>query len=129
MYLYYAIFTPVDDGQFSVEFPDLDGAFTCGDDMSDALYMAHDLLEGWLIVAEKEGNPIPEPSDYSEFKLEKGDIVVPIQVDLELAKKKHANTLIKKTLTIPAYLNDLGNERGINFSATLSNALKEELGV
>ncbi|AXY25654.1 HicB family protein [Suicoccus acidiformans] len=127
MYLYYAVFSPNDSG-YDIEFPDLDGAFTFGDNMSDALYMAKDLLEGWLIIAEKEKDPIPEASEPSAINHEPNDLIIPIEVDLELAKKKHANTLIKKTLTIPAYLNDLGNQANINFSATLTEALREKLG-
>lgn len=128
MVLYYAVFTPEDD-QYNIAFPDLDGAFSFGRDMSEALFMAHDLLESWLITAEDEGDIIPEPSHYSEIKLEDNDIVVPINVNLELARKKHKNLLTKKTLTIPSYLNDLGNEQGINFSQTLTEALKDKLGV
>ncbi|KAA9300552.1 MULTISPECIES: type II toxin-antitoxin system HicB family antitoxin [Aerococcus] len=52
MFSYYAIFAP-SDGIWAVDFPDLDGAYTCGEDMEEALYMAKDLLEGWLIIAKE----------------------------------------------------------------------------
>lgn len=129
MYLYYAVFTPEIDGGFSVQFPDLDGAFTCGDDMHESLYMAKDLLEGWLIVAEDEGDVIPPPSTPDEISFSGKDLLIPIEVNLALARQKHDNTLIKKTLTIPQYLNTLAVDADINFSATLSDALKEKLGV
>ena len=129
MYLYYAIFSPNEQGGYDIEFPDLDGAFSFGKDMSDALYMAKDLLEGWLIIAEDEEDPIPEPTVFNDIKKGKNDLLVPIEVNLELARLKHTNVLVKKTLTIPEYLNELGKEANINFSQTLSEALKEKLGV
>lgn len=88
MYLYYAIFTP-SAGQFAIEFPDLEGAFSCGEDMDEALYMAKDLLEGWLIIAEEEGDPIPTPSLPDDLLVPEDALVLPIEVDLAQAKKKH----------------------------------------
>ncbi|MGX7349527.1 type II toxin-antitoxin system HicB family antitoxin [Dolosicoccus paucivorans] len=129
MYLYYAIFTPETDGGYSIEFPDLEGAFSCGNDMHDSLYMAKDLLEGWLIVAEDEGDNIPQPSSPSEISIQPNELLIPIEVNLSLARQKHENTLIKKTLTIPEYLNVLAMDNGINFSQTLTEALREKLGV
>lgn len=60
MYLYCALFNLADDG-INIEFPGSDGAFTFGADMHDALYMAKDLLAGWLINAEDDVEGIPEP--------------------------------------------------------------------
>lgn len=128
MYLYYAIFSK-EGHQYNVSFPDLDGAFTCGEDMNDALYMAKDLLEGWLLVAENEGDEIPPASQPESIQAEKGDLIVPIQADLKLAREKHESKLIKKTLTIPQYLNDMAVSYNVNFSQTLTEALKEKLGV
>lgn len=128
MYLYYAIFSK-EGHQYNVSFPDLDGAFTCGEDMNDALYMAKDLLEGWLLVAENEGDEIPPASEPESIQAEKSDLIVPIQADLKLAREKHESKLIKKTLTIPQYLNDIAVSYNVNFSQTLTEALKEKLGV
>lgn len=128
MYLYYAIFSP-DNGKYAVEFPDLEGAYTFGDSMSEALYMAKDLLEGWLIVAEDEGDKIPAPSYPQDIKSEKDDLIIPIEVNLNAARLKHSSKLIKKTLSIPEYINELAKENNINFSQTLTEALKEKLDV
>lgn len=74
---------------WAVDFPDLDGAYTCGEDMEEALYMAKDLLEGWLIIADEAEDPIPKPSSAGELSLAKADVLIPIEVDLEQAKRKH----------------------------------------
>lgn len=52
-----------------------------------------------------------------------------MDINFKKYKAQHNNKVVKKTLTIPNYLNELGNEQGINFSLTLTEALKEKLGV
>ncbi len=54
-YVYPAVFTPEDNGQFSVNFPDLESCYTCGDDLGDALYMAEDVLAMTLVSYEDKG--------------------------------------------------------------------------
>ncbi|WP_312542455.1 type II toxin-antitoxin system HicB family antitoxin [Enterococcus sp.] len=128
MYLYYAIFSLEDDA-VNVVFPDLEGAATFGEDMHEALYMAKDLLAGWLLGEVDDGMAFPNVTDPREIQTEPGELVIPIEVDLDFYRKKFDSTPIKKTLTIPSYLNDLGIKASINFSATLTDALKEKLGV
>ena len=41
-YVYPAVFTQEEKG-FSVWFPDLEGCYTCGDDLNDAIRMAEDV--------------------------------------------------------------------------------------
>lgn len=126
MYLYYAIFNVANDG-INVSFPDLDGAFTGGDDMHEALYMAKDLLAGWLINAQDDGEVLPLASLPSDIQVPSGDLLIPIEVNLTIARDKFDNKLVKKTLTIPRYLNTLAEEQGINFSQTLSESLKQKI--
>jgi predicted RNase H-like HicB family nuclease len=128
MFLYYAIFDNDTDG-INVSFPDLDGAFTFGKDMHEAIYMAKDLLAGWLINAQDDGEDLPSPTEFNSFKISENELIVPIEVNLKLAREKFDNQLIKKTLTIPKYLNTLAEQAGINFSQTLSETLKEKLSV
>lgn len=65
-YTYYAEFTAEDKG-YSISFPDLDGAFSCGDDWEDAVYMASDLLKGYLSVSKKNDEEIPTPSSHDDL--------------------------------------------------------------
>ena len=118
-----AIFKKEEDGSYSVVFPDLDGAFTCGTDFKEALYMAKDCLELNLSTLEE----MPTISDLENIKLNQGEHIVMIQADMLEFKKKYNNKLIKKTLTLPKWLNDLGIEKKINFSKLLQEALKEKL--
>lgn len=60
-YVYPAIFTSEPDGGYSVYFPDLEGCYTCGDTLADALFMAEDALALILYGYEKDQRPIPQP--------------------------------------------------------------------
>lgn len=129
MYLFFAVFDFADDG-INISFPDLDGAFSCGSDMHEALYMSKDLLEGWLLLADGDGEEIPVPSSYQKIKSNyPNSLIVPVEVNLDLAREKHYSKPVKKTLTIPSYINSLAIKHEINFSQTLTEALKEKLGV
>lgn len=123
--IYPAIFTKEEDGGYSVVFPDIDGAFTCGVDFKEALYMAKDCLELNLSTLDE----IPPISDLENIKLNKGEHIVMIQADMLEFRKKYDNKLIKKTLSLPKWLNDLGVEKKVNFSKILQEALKERLQI
>ncbi|KRN53990.1 toxin-antitoxin system, antitoxin component, HicB family [Pediococcus damnosus] len=130
-YLYFAVLSATEDKtKMEVSFPDLrPHAATFGNDLPDALHMAHDALEGYLLTAEDFKEKLPTPTSYENLSISKGELLVPIEVDTTLAREREQNQIVKKTLTIPKYLNDLGNANKINFSATLTNALKEKLDV
>ena len=68
-YVYPAIFTSEPDGGYSVYFPDLEGCYTCGDTLADALFMAEDALALILYGYEKDQRPIPQPSKMSDIKV------------------------------------------------------------
>ena len=93
MVVYYAIFEP-DDGGFSISFPDLKGALTCGDTMDEALFMAKDVLAGWLVESEDVGEFIPVPSDSKNIEVPEDALLIPIEVDVELARKNFNHRVI-----------------------------------
>ncbi|PAK55563.1 type II toxin-antitoxin system HicB family antitoxin [Paenibacillus sp. 7541] len=76
---YPAIFTYADDG-ISVEFPDLPDALTCGDDDTEALYMAMDCLALHLYGMETDGDEIPAPTHASDIVVGADQKVVIINV-------------------------------------------------
>lgn len=129
-YTYLATLVQNSKGQYEVEFPDLaPAAATYGNNLEEAVRMAHDALTGYLLVAEDSKDQIPTAHSEREITIPEHALVVPIVVDTVVAREREENKLVKKTLTIPEWLNVLGTERGINFSATLTKALKEKLGV
>ena len=67
-YAYPAIFTPEENGTYSIVFPDLEGCYTCGDNLEDGIEMAEDVLALVLYGYEKDGKPIPLPSNRDDLK-------------------------------------------------------------
>ena len=128
-YLYYALFEREADGGYSISFPDLPGCFTCGDDMSEALYMAKDVLDGWMISVEDNKEPIIVPTDPSSIEIPKNALLIPVEANTNLARIKFGGKSVKKTLTIPSWLNEIAERHQVNFSRILQDALMNHLDI
>lgn len=127
-YVYPAIFIKEKKG-YSVSFPDFDECYTCGDDLKDAIYMAQDALAFTLFDYEKEHKNIPEPSITENIKLAKGEFINFIVCDTIEYQKRNNNKAVKKTLSIPQWLNEAGVSAGLNFSQLLQDAIKKQLNL
>ena len=124
---------------YSVIFPDLNNTATCGDTLDEAMAMAIDCLAGYLYTLQQEDAPIPAPSPLSsvsatdvakELDFDPGECFVSfVTVDVAEYAKKHFEKSIRKTLTIPAWLNAAALEQGINFSQVLQEALRAKLHI
>lgn len=126
----YPIYITIDSDTeypYFVEIPDVDG-YTQGKDLAEAITMARDYI-GFAGIDKLENNeslPLPDQVEYSQNETQMKTLV---DINFKKYKSQYDNKAVKKTLTIPNYLNELGNENGINFSLTLTEALKEKLGV
>lgn len=127
-YAYPAVFKKESSG-YSVEFPDIDGCVTCGNTLPEAVKMAEDALCLMLYDYEEEGEQIPAPSDIRFLQSQTGEIVSLVFCDTLEYRKKYDSKAVKKTLTIPAWLNTLAEKQGVNFSTVLQNALKTQLNL
>lgn len=128
-YVYPAIFTEEENGYYSVRFDDIDGCFTSGFGLEEAIAMAEDALCFMLYTMEKDGEKIPSASDIKDISVEKNEFVSLIKCDTLAYRKMFNNKAVKKTLSIPAWLNEMAEKNDINFSAVLQKALKDELGI
>ncbi len=124
-YVYPAIFEP-ENGKYYVSVPDLSGCNTVGDDLQDAIEMARDAISMWLCIAEDKKENIPVPSE--NLKCEKGFVSF-VDADTTLYRKMTENRAVKKTLTIPSWLNAQAELAGVNFSQILQEALTEKLHI
>ncbi|MDR3191019.1 MAG: type II toxin-antitoxin system HicB family antitoxin [Lactobacillaceae bacterium] len=125
-YVYYA--TLYDDGDaVGVKFVDFPSVFTFGNDELDAIDMAQEALELYLWTAEDKGIPIPAFTHAKDITEKAGERLIAIKVNTALVREQEANKLVKKTLTIPAYVDRIAREAGINFSQALTEALKQKL--
>lgn len=127
-YAYPAVFTQEDSG-YSVEFPDIDGCFTCGDTLPEAMEMAEDALCLALYDREEDGEPVPPPSDPRTLQARTDHLVSLIFCDTTEYRKRYDNRTVTKTLSLPNWLNTLSERAGLNFSAVLQEALKAKLDI
>ena len=126
-YVYPAILTPVGNDEYDVRVPDLPGCHTCGTGLAEAITMAEDAVAMWLWDAENKKEKIPAAT--KALAAEQPQFVSYIVADTDEYRKKYDSRAVKKTLTIPAWLNARAEAEGVNFSATLQAALKEQLHV
>lgn len=136
--MYPACFFHENDG-YSVVFPDLNWLATQGDTLKEAMEMAVECLAGYIHTCQMDGDTIPKPSSLSDINPEAiakeldpespvcEAFVNMISVDVEAYAKEHFEKSVKKTLTIPIWLNNAAMEKGINFSQVLQEALKTKL--
>ena len=126
-YVYPAVFTPEENGKYSVFFPDLEGCYTCGDNLRDAIFMAGDVLAFVLYGYEEEEKEIPAPSKAEDVTKEDDEFVNYIVCDTVEYARMHNNKAVKKTLTIPQWLNDIALKQNVNFSQVLQEALMQKI--
>ncbi|MGI6783505.1 MAG: type II toxin-antitoxin system HicB family antitoxin [Aminivibrio sp.] len=125
---YPAILTKDENG-IAVEFPDLPGCVTCGSTGEEAVDRAKEALEGFLFVSERDGDFVPAPTPFEKIRVEEGQAVVLITVRMDIVREEEARRSVTKSVTLPAWLNQLGMEHNLNFSSLLQEALKERLDV
>ena len=125
-YVYPALFLSETNGSISVYFPDLDGCQTYDDTIEGAALMAKDALEGYISVLLEHDRELPKPSDINS--IEKGNGLV-MMVVADVNNIANENKPVKKTLSIPKWLDREATNAHINFSGVLKEALIERLNL
>ncbi|WP_128894327.1 type II toxin-antitoxin system HicB family antitoxin [Longirhabdus pacifica] len=129
-YIFPAVFMVDEEvGGYTVTFPDLPGCITEGDTLSEALNMAKEALELHLYCLEDEKESIPRPSLPENIEIDHGEFINLVEAYMPLIRMEMANKTIKKTLTIPKWLDDLGKDNKVNFSLVLQEGLRNYLGI
>lgn len=127
-YVYPAIFSYADDG-ISIKFPDLPGCLPCGDTTEEAVANAKEAMGLHLFGMEEDNDSIPEPTSITKIKLEANQVLMLVEVFMPIMREAIQNEAVKKTLTIPRWLNVIAERNKINFSQVLQAALKERLNI
>lgn len=118
-----------EDGKYWVEFPDLEGCLTNGDTVEESYKNAKEALGFYL---DKEGDVyeriINKPSEVKDIvNANPGVLVMLVEYDSLEYAKKYKTKAVKKTLSIPEWLNDLAIKQNVNFSNVLQDALIKKL--
>jgi predicted RNase H-like HicB family nuclease len=130
-YVYPAIFAPEKD-KILVSVPDLPGLHTFGGSVAEAIYMAQDAIEMWLWDAENKSEIIPPASSQAEVAKRcenREQFVSLVAADTDEYRRQTETRSVKKTLSIPAWLNDKAEKANAPFSQILQQGLKEFLHV
>ena len=136
--VYPAIFFHEKDGGYSVVFPDLNHLATCGDTLQEAMEMAVDCLASYIYEEQLAGHRLPVPTPLEKIDIhcedDPGDdyaaearFINMVSVDVKEYARAHFDKAVKKTLSIPKWMNDMAVARKINFSKLLQAALLREL--
>lgn len=122
---YPAIFHKEENGGYFIDFPDLQGAYTGinEDDNAYGIAMAEEVLGMVLADMIEHNDPLPAPTPINEIDTEAPSFVTLIRVDVEKYFKD--NTMVRKSLTIPQWAEDMGQRAGINFSQVLTDAISQ----
>ena len=126
--VYPAIFTKMnDDGNYYIiDFIDLKNCITEGETIQEAYYMAQDAMGLFL----DELVRFPEPTlDFSNIELKENQFISFVSIDMDYYRKKYNNKSVKKTLSIPSWLDTIAEKENINFSQLLQEAIKNKLEI
>lgn len=91
--------------------------------------MAKEAACGWLFGEVEAGNKLPDATPRNELEEVEGGFINMLLLDLDEYRQKRGVKAVKKTLTIPEWLNTRATQEGVNFSKVLQEALKQELGI
>lgn len=125
-YCYPAVFTYEEGREIAVVFPDLELA-TSGRDDADALFAARDALGGRLELMEEDEEPIPVPSRITDIAVAGNERVCLVDVYMPSIRMAEMTRAVKRTVTLPAWMNAKAMELGINFSQVLQESLQKRI--
>ena len=127
---YLAVFEPTETG-YSTYFPDLPGCISYGEDFEEAQRQAVDALGLHIYGMEKDGDKIPTPSKKPQIDPEttSGYLVSPVTVFTDIVRNELDNKAVKTNLTIPAWLKEIAEAQGVNYSKVFQAALMDYLGI
>ena len=127
-YIYAVVLQKEEDG-YLITFPDFPGQMTQADTEEKAIEAAQEMLALCISDNEDLGVENPEPKKQEEIELEEGSKLVYVHLWMPYFRKMQKVVYVKKTLTIPKWLDEMAKASDINFSAVLVKGLKKELGI
>lgn len=132
MYDYIAVFTLEENGIYGVEVPNFGEVYSQGDNLNDAIKNITDCLELGIYGREKDNEKLPSPVNPIEYqpKLEQGQFMMAIRAYMPRVREAMDNKAVKKTLTIPQWMNEeVMQYKYINLSKLLQDAILKELNI
>ena len=124
---YPVVFLKIEEGYMASvpDFP-LD---THGEDFADAISMVRDAIGLMGIAYQDDGIDIPMPSDIIDIKLNEGEVVSMVDVDFNAYRRQYENRTVRRNISLPSWLDEEANKAGLNVSALVQSALRQELNI
>ena len=120
-YVYPAVFHGNDDGSYTITYPDLPGCVSEGKSLGNALYMAQAALTQWIEYLGEKNQAIPEASKIGGIQTDDGDFINLVRVEIK------DDRAVRRTVSIPKWMDDRVSESGLSLSRVLQDALNERL--
>ena len=111
------------DGPFYAKVPDIDGCITTAKSLSEAIDLITDALSLALVVLEDEDIQPKQPTPQSDILHSSDDILTIIQADTIKYRSLTDTKAVRKNVSLPAWMSNLADKRGINCSKVLQDAL------
>lgn len=125
--IYAAVFSQEDDKVY-VSFPDLPGCITSGEDMNDAYEMAVDAANLWVTSAvEDQHETVPEATPIDKIECPEGSRVMLIQIDTDDYLRRTETKAVRRTVSIPSWMDQIAQKQGISLSKVLQDALRQQI--
>lgn len=127
-YIYPAIITQEEDGVLAY-FPDIEGTNTDGATIEEALNNAEDVLNLMLMTMEDESMEIKKPTAISDLEVPTGATVSLVRADTLAYRRKVDTKAVRKSVSVPAWMDSLVKKNNLNLSNLLQNAIRKELNL
>lgn len=127
--LFYPAIFQTEDVGYSVWLYDIKGVISQGDTIDEAVENIVDALGLFSEEIKSQKAEFPTATNPSEIRLEKGQFVAFVGFDWLEYQKKHSRKSVKKTLSIPSWLNTIAEDQHVNFSGVLQEALQNKLDI
>lgn len=121
-FVYPAVFHLNEDGSYTITYPDLSGCISEGKSLANAMYMAQSALTQWIEYLTDKKQQVPHASALNDIIIADGEFVNLIRADVK------DNRAVRRTVSIPKWMDDKVTETGLSLSRVLQDALKERLG-
>lgn len=127
-YIYTAVLTPSESGnKVLARVPDLPGCITSGKDITDAVDMITDAASLWLVASEDHNDEIPAPTPQNEIDVPDNAVKTLILIDTLAYRAETDTRAVRKNVSLPAWMANLADKRGINCSQVLQEGLMKKL--
>lgn len=123
--VYLARVIKANDGWYAIDFPDLPGTHAQCKDLKEVQKEAEESLCSFLLAAKSVGEEIAAPS--TTIVLKEGEMAAIITADLDAYQRKHDTKPVRKSVSIPQWMAEGADRKGLSLSKVLQDSLSIQL--